>query len=419
MSLAVENAGVRRASVYSAEGTLAHAVAQARIESGVPLAFFLGQTRSVDGFTFTIDQEFLDHVAVYTDHIETLIGLGYLVTLEQRVDPAVQWPDLYPLPIPLWGTSDCIAYHPGTGQLHIIDLKFGMGLVEPEDNPQLLYYAAGSCHPVVLNATLPILALPDDRLPNDVTLTVVQPRLGHPDGRVRSWPTSGLAVRDWARDVLYPGVVLAVMDMGQHFVPSEHCQYCPAYKNCDAPARLALDLAHEVFSKAGTEDTPADPNIPDPLFGMNANKGGMTDERLIDLLNASVVVMPLMEQAREIARDRIVGGGSIPGWEVTYRKGRRDWTNPDLVLDAMWDIDHDIMPFVLPLSPAQIEKQEPFLYDQIAFLAKQGEPTPVLQLQSRTPRKRSPRQALQPALPASPAASLENAADAERGNDAS
>ena len=55
--------------------------------------------------------------------------------------------DLTPLrpPVPMFGTADAIVIKPKRRQLHVIDLKYGAGvLVEAENNPQTRYYGLGA-----------------------------------------------------------------------------------------------------------------------------------------------------------------------------------------------------------------------------------------------------------------------------------
>ena len=377
----VVGAGARRASVFSAEGTLAHLVAETMILAKVEGDHFLGRTYEVDGFLFTVDRDFLDAVQVYVDYIESLISLGFVVALERLIEPAKLWDDRPPLAIELFGTADCIAFHPEWKRLVLVDLKFGKGVpVDPEDNPQLLYYAAG--------------ALADTHtLVQWVNLVVAQPRLVHGDGPIRKWTTTPKHVIAWARDTLYPGVQTALADNGQTLLPGEHCQFCPAAPTCPAPRTMALDLARQRFAEAGAEDVPADPNSPDPLAGMG-KATSVSDTRLVEILDASRVIEPLIEQARQMAKDRIQSGVALPGWEIVTRAGRRTWSaSSEDLFRKLRTLRADPFLVAEAMSPAAMEKKAPTIYAMLESDVAAGTPSLVLQ-----PKDHSRKRTRQPAL---------------------
>lgn len=224
--------GVRRSSVYAAEGTLAHTMAEACLASGADAGQFLGDTRAADGHTFTVDEEFVDFTTTYIEAVRSLRRLGYVIQLEQRVTPG-GWVDAWgepPLGVDLFGTADCIAHNAASGHLAVVDLKFGKGVpVEAKDNPQLLYYALGA-----------LFRYRDTRF-NSVSTTIVQPRAYHRAGPVR---TSDMYTPEqiliWGRDVLFPAVRRAVADQGRTRVAGKHCRWCPAQAQCDGPRNLML-----------------------------------------------------------------------------------------------------------------------------------------------------------------------------------
>ena len=121
----------------------------------------------------------------YVDFVHLQWGL-YLhqpsVFIEQEVDVS-QW-------VPGgFGTCDCLLI--GDGILHIIDFKYGQGVpVNPEHNPQLMYYALGA------------YALFDgiDEV-DTVRLSIVQPRMQE---EPQTWELPLADLLTWAREVLAP-----------------------------------------------------------------------------------------------------------------------------------------------------------------------------------------------------------------------
>lgn len=94
-------------SSYAAEGTVAHDIA-AKVLNGAHLPGYLGQTMTADGHSFVVDEEMLEAVEVYVNHVTRTNSIRDVDTF------------------------------------HVIDLKFGAGKpVEVIGNPQLRYYALG------------------------------------------------------------------------------------------------------------------------------------------------------------------------------------------------------------------------------------------------------------------------------------
>ena len=131
-------------SKYAEEGTRAHALCEAHLrnnlrqwEAGYGVLPLSGSIR-LDGEPDD-PPEMVRAANQYVDFVHLQWGL-YLhqpgVFLEQEVDVS-QW-------VPGgFGTCDCLLI--GDGILHIIDFKYGQGVpVNPERNPQLMYYALGA-----------------------------------------------------------------------------------------------------------------------------------------------------------------------------------------------------------------------------------------------------------------------------------
>ena len=124
-----------RTSEAAEEGTAAHALAEHKLRKSLKMR----STRPVSKYDS-------DEMEAYTDgYVEFVLEAleeakqqcsDPLVMIEQRLDFSCYVPDGF-------GTGDCliVADH----ILHIIDFKYGMGvLVDAEDNPQMMLYALGA-----------------------------------------------------------------------------------------------------------------------------------------------------------------------------------------------------------------------------------------------------------------------------------
>jgi hypothetical protein len=347
--------GTRRSTIYSAEGTLAHAIAEACIYSGRQPIDFLGQTRTADGFEFTIDDGFVEAVEAYVGYVRGLLAMGYVVALETRVSPTVHWDGMKPLPLDLFGTADCIGYHPKLRRLAIGDLKFGAGVaVDVQDNPQLLYYGSGACHPDVLSAICAARGVEFNGV-DEVSITVIQPRAFHRDGPIRQQKFKPSDVRHWARTTLYPGVVTAINDGGKTLSAGKHCRFCPVLPHCKKPKDLALSVATSAFLNTPIE------NIPDgTVQGAKLPEGALSNDDLGDILDRIEIIQPWLAAIKALAEDRIKQGQTVPGYKLVPKRALRRFVDDDAdvvkYLEAQ-GFDLDDVTVVKPLTPAQLERK--------------------------------------------------------------
>lgn len=345
----------RKSSIYSAEGTLAHAMSEAAIFSGQAPISFLGQTRTVEQFEFTVDEEFVDAVQVYVDFIQGLRAMGYIVALEQEVSPQVQWEGLKPLPIDLFGTCDCIAYNPDLRVLLIVDLKFGKGIpVEVANNPQTLYYASGAMDKNLLDVLVASAGATNNGV-EEVRTVIVQPRAFHVDGPIRQHVYTPAEVRDWARLTLYSGVRRALNDNGKTLCAGKWCRFCPALPHCSAPKDLLFDTARAAFLGAPLQNIP----LPDdPGAALPGHE--ITDDMLGELLDQIDVLKPWFDALVALAQERSLAGHKIKGWKLVPKRALRRWADGAEEMLRTLDqsgLDPDLYSERTLLTPAQVERR--------------------------------------------------------------
>ena len=146
-----------------------------------------------------------------------------IVLIEQHLDFSCYVPEGF-------GTGDCIIV--SDDHLHIIDFKYGMGvLVEAEHNPQMMLYALGA------------LGIYDSLYDIEkVSMTIFQPRRDN----VSTWEISRRDLVSWAETVLKTKAALAFAGEGE-YVPGEWCRFCKASIRCRARAEENLKLAGKEF----------------------------------------------------------------------------------------------------------------------------------------------------------------------------
>src|SRR5690606_13869105 len=87
------------------------------------------------------------------------------------------------------GTPDAWRYHADAATLHVGDFKYGFRPVEVWRNAQLIVYAW----------TLVCELTKGGDAPQQVVLTICQPRCAHRDGTTRSWTVSASELAEVAR----------------------------------------------------------------------------------------------------------------------------------------------------------------------------------------------------------------------------
>ena len=211
-------------SEAAAEGTAAHALAEHKLRRALKMR----SKRPASRFD---SDEMEAHTDGYVEFVlETLEQVRHrcsdpVVLIEQRLDFSCYVPDGY-------GTGDCVII--GDGALHIIDLKYGQGiLVEAEDNPQMKLYALGAL--TIFDALYDIA---------EVSMMIYQPRREN----VSTWTVPVDVLRDWAENELKPKAIRA-FDGGGEYLPGEWCRFCKAAVKCRARADAMQRLASREFAR--------------------------------------------------------------------------------------------------------------------------------------------------------------------------
>lgn len=217
-------------SIYAAEGTVAHIVADTRVK------FLLGRDRyelginegrkvEQDGFTITISKDMLDAVQAYIDYVvETMIK--YNINCEDVFpEEKIALPGIDLDGLPRSGTTDLrmLVRTPGlkTAEgLIIVDYKHGAGVVvDVYGNRQVLNYAAGAYD---------ALSEDDQDYLEWIELSVVQPRgMGH------GITTTRVSVNELKefKEQLLRDIELAKDPNAPRVASDKACRFCPAKLN--------------------------------------------------------------------------------------------------------------------------------------------------------------------------------------------
>jgi len=125
--------------------------------------------------------------------------------------------------------------------------------------------------------------------------------------------------------------------------PGTWCQFCPVRLECPALHARSTDLAKRAFAQSADAL---------PL---------MDNETIGRILTQADMVLPWIEELRNLALDRMKFGGDVPGWKMVAKRGHRVWLQEDqetvLALSHMGLLLEDIWQPVKPRTAAQIEKK--------------------------------------------------------------
>ena len=272
----------------AAEGTAAHALSEHKLRKALRM-------RSKKPVSPYDSVEMDNYTDGYVEFVLEVIAQAKqacsdpLILIEQRLDFSKYVPDGF-------GTGDCVIIADGT--LHIIDFKYGQGvLVSAEDNPQMKLYALGA------------LDLFDGIYDIEmVSMTIYQPRREN----VSTSTVSKESLYQWAEEVLKPKAELAFAGDG-NYCPGEWCQFCRAAVKCRSRAEAKMKLATFEFA------------LP-PL---------LSDEEIADILSS---IGDLTSWANEIiayATDAAVNHGKKwPGFKVVEGRSNRKYKDEEAVAEA-------------------------------------------------------------------------------------
>ncbi|WP_100330390.1 DUF2800 domain-containing protein [Bacillus xiapuensis] len=206
----------------AAEGTAAHALCEHKLKK----ALHMRSKRPIS--TYNTD-EMEEHSDAYVEFVMEQLELARqsctdpLILIEQRLDFSCYVPQGF-------GTGDCIII--GDKKLHIIDFKYGMGvLVDAVENPQMKLYALGALE--IYDSLYDI---------EEVSMTIFQPRRDN----VSTWTIPVKELKDWAENELKPKAKKAYEGEGE-YLPGEWCTFCRAAVKCRARAEEKLKLAQMEF----------------------------------------------------------------------------------------------------------------------------------------------------------------------------
>lgn len=317
-------------SAFAQEGTWAHALAERYLRAGIDgtpdseVRFTDEEVTAIVAAGLDPD-DFVPPVLEYVNYVRSIPGM---LLVEQELDLEQITGEKGAK-----GTSDAVVIDE-SGELHIIDLKYGRGeQVEADHNSQLAIYAGAALAAFGFMADLKI-----------VNLHIVQPRLDH----AVVW-TAPLDVFEPFLEDIRKGAAkaLRLFEAVGDGAPAESeyhpgpvaCRWCSFRGQCGALAGYAL-------TSAGLE-------LPDSI------KPKIDGEALADLLARVDLIQSWLKDLGATAHDALLSGEKIPGYKlVEGRAGPRKWSDEGKAEKLLkgWKVPAEVRYVKSLISPTAAEK---------------------------------------------------------------
>lgn len=210
-------------SVFAAEGTAAHALAEWKVRKVLKMR--AGRRPASDYWTDEMEETTSDYCGFISDLVDQAKQhcKDPVTLIEQHLDFSCYVPDGF-------GTGDFLLV--ADKELNVVDFKYGRGVaVYADHNPQMMLYALGALN--LFDCLYDI---------EQVTMTIFQPRLSS----ISTWTITSAELYQWAEDVLKPKAELAAKGEGE-YVSGSWCRFCKARNTCRARAESFLELARMEF----------------------------------------------------------------------------------------------------------------------------------------------------------------------------
>lgn len=302
-SIAATKDATDTGSIYAAEGTMAHELAETILR-------FDGKIMDAPK-NLPADME--ENVMSYVNYVLSIPGER---RFEQRVHFSEWVPDGF-------GTADCIILDGTT--VHVVDLKYGKGVrVSATENSQLKLYALG------VFSELDGLADVDR-----FVLHIVQPRIDN----IESWETSTRDLLEWGAWVR-ERALLALTDDAPRIPGDKQCRWCKAQATCPA----LFDMTARIIGKDFDDmDAMEDPST-------------MSDGQIKTVLDHADLIKSWLDAVHTHVFERLVGGGEFKGYKLVEGRSNRAWADETAATSILVETLGDAAWERKLLSPAKAEK---------------------------------------------------------------
>lgn len=287
-SLLLEEQFEEGESIYAAEGTAGHELAEHLIRKYLKLRTKRPTSEYYTDELLCAVNEYVSFVIGEIENARRECSQPVIV-VEQRVDASEYVDNCF-------GTADMVIITDKVA--HVIDLKLGKGVeVHAEENPQLMIYGLGVLH--MAESLYDI---------DTVRMTIFQPRLYN----LSSWEVETEYLKRWGEEVLRPAGAQAMIGAGE-FSAGSWCRFCRARNQCRARAEHFLDMAKMDFKKPAL----------------------LSDEEISDIIGKADELSKWANDVYAFAQEQAISNGKHwPGYKVVEGRSNRKFTSDEEVIEA-------------------------------------------------------------------------------------
>lgn len=290
-SVQLEEGFEDKQSDYTLEGTKAHELAEKLLNRYFHKKRYNLSKYEADMLEYV--NNFVDYVIEIYNSLKVKYKLEPKILVEQRLDLSAYVPESF-------GTGDVVII--GEKELHIIDLKYGKGVVvDAIDNPQLRLYALGALEEFGWLYEI-----------DTVTTHIVQPRLDA-ESKER---LSVIELESWGETIVKPAALQAFDEDCNETTIGNWCRFCKAKAICKAQRDYHMQLAQQEF-----EDLEAAKELSSQEIAEVLKIG----ESLVDWYNA----------VKEYALGIALQGEEVPGFKVVEGRSSRKITDTDSLVERL------------------------------------------------------------------------------------
>ena len=294
-------------SEHADRGTLLHNMMEEILTSGDAPESFIGARYNDQILT----QELIDEKI--KPAMEALDAIDPDQTMEYEVETRVGFGDLLP---GVFGSTDLIG-RIGSRAI-VLDWKFGDGvMVEVEENPQLMFYAAAAMR--TKEAAWAFEGA------TEIEMVIVQPP------EVRRWVTTPERIAEFELQLV--GAVKQAMKADATLAVGDHCRWCAAKPICPKMTG-AVDRALKVQLD----------NLDAPQISVYLKNADMLEDWIKDL--------------RALALQMLESGAKLPEYKLVAKRAIRSWSDEEkakVALFAYGLTESEVMETSV-VSPAKAEK---------------------------------------------------------------
>ena len=352
---------------YSAEGTVAHALAEELVTgktNSQALMKRIGDTVMEDGFEVEITEEMVEAAIEYHDLIvgdtQVLNMEGKPASVQGHAEVKVTAKSIDEEG-EVRGTADYILFQKGN-KLKVYDFKYGKKAVEAKENKQMAIYALAAMDTIAGYAY------------DDVELIIVQPRAGG----VRRWTAPVGWLTKFAKGM--KAAAIATRSPTAERRGGKWCTYCPAEATCPAARGAVEGVFEPVLKFEGV--------APVKVKGQSLPAiEHLSVERMAEALDWEDMVNSYFEAIKLRIRAMLDAGERVPGYKLVDGKSNRKWTDEAAVVaEFAPTLGEDALFVKKIISPAALEKivGKKNKLDHLTFkpegkrsIAKESDPRPA------------------------------------------